>query len=240
MGSKNDEDQGTDFLKKMRALEIISELGRECLGLVENLSLEENEFLKRRLQLARQAASPTFKRNISTHRTRLDYSGQPAKLGNIKGIPQLGRAWLKKWRQRKEIRAIGTRIVDVHIVTFDEGNEIAGDVTYLQSHQYRMTSLFELLCFVDDNPALVGHNDVLITLEEVTTGEGPKQRTAMYAHCINRSPKDELIYKMHDLRTLLEKQGKEEKPPLLHYVVMDAEDENNAESGVDPEPPSDL
>ncbi len=237
MDQKGDDAIGKHMADQIRAIELVSQLGREFLGLIQELPPEQNEFLSRRMQLARQAASPTFVRNISTHRTRLDYSGLPAKLGSIKGLKRMFRAWREKRRERRDMRNLGIRLVEVHIVTPAEARDITSDLVFLQKRRYRMTTLFELLCFIDSNPSIVGHNDMLITLEDEAPGEGSKHHIETFAHCIRRSSKGDLIYS-YITPQRIQSLPEDGTRPVFHYVVMDAEDENDAESG-DPEAPSD-
>jgi hypothetical protein len=211
----------------MRLIEIISDLGLEFLGLTQKLDLQQAAFLRRRLQIARQAASPTFRRSITTHRTTLDYSGWPARLGNIKSLAPLARAWLEKRRQQKG-RKIGIETVDIHVVTFEDDGDIAHHVRFLNQHGYRMTTLFELLCFVSSNPTIVGRNDALVSLGEAFPGK-KRLGAPTNAHCISRSPKNEIVYRSRPLQSLLREHTEGEPHPLLHFVVMDAEDGNRTE-----------
>lgn len=225
MGSKDEKPEA--FWAKAHLIDIISELGLEFLELSQSLNLEQALFLKRRLQLARQAASPTFDRCISTHTTKLDYAHQPAKIGNVQGMRAMLQTRFERWRQRKEKKIIGVRIVEIHIVTFAETRLMSDNIGFLRNEGFRMTSLHELLCFVNDHPLLVGSNDILITLEDDAVEKGSKPRIETYAHCIGRNAKGELVYKLQHIRAFLDEQvhSAEDrmKLPLLHFVVMDAE-----------------
>jgi hypothetical protein len=211
----------------MRLIEVISDLGLDFLSSIQKLDLPQAEFLKRRLQIARQAASPTFRRSVITHRTTLDYSGSPARLGSIKSFAPLARAWLEKRRQQKD-RKIGLETVDIHVVTFEDDGDVANHIRFLERHRYRMTTLFELLCFVSGNSTIVGRNDALVSLKEAPPGK-KRIGTPTNAHCISRSPKNEIIYRSRPLQLLLREHAENELHPLLHFVVMDAEDGDSSE-----------
>jgi hypothetical protein len=136
------------------------------------------------------------------------------------------------------MRGLGIRLVNVHIATFAESHDTVSNLAFLQKRGYRMTTLFELLCFIDSNSDIVGHNDVLVTIEDHARDDGSKPCIETYAHCVRRSPKGSLVYKLYDLRKLLQEQ-RNENPPLLHFIVMDAESPD-VEADCAPEPPSGI
>ncbi len=224
---------GEDF----RRLEIVSDLGVKFVQTILTFTLQQVSLLQSRLQLVRQAASPTLVRNISTHATKMDFAGfPPAKLGNIKGLPHYLSAWIERRRLRRDIRAYGMPIVDVHIATYARDADPAREISNLMESGYRMASLFELLCFIYGNSSLLGNDDEFITLKVRWKGRGVKRRAVKTAHCISRSPKGVLVYKTHGFESMLNRRAHDDDPTLLHFVVMDAK--SSTCSDTDKQPPS--